>query len=150
MTYHFAAFCEIKSSDSSGYRRKAAYGKIVLPQTAERYAGNGFARFGLKTKNGLLYNEIFSDDEKKKLAECKCPECQKISKHPYRRWKHLCSDWKIRAIHNKWVMEQEEEVSYELIKQGWDYYEKFIDKMMEKSHLKYLWKFIKNTKERYF
>ncbi len=150
LTYHFAAFCEIKSSDSSGYRRKAAYGKIILPQTAERYAGNGSATFGLKTKNGLTYNKIFSDDEKKKLAECRCPECRKISKHAYRRWKHLCSDWKIRAIHNKWVMEQEEKKSHELIQQGWDVYEEFIDKMMKKSRLKWLWDFIKETKVRYF
>ena len=150
LTYHFAAFCEIKSSDSSGYRRKAAYGKIILPQTAERYAGNGNAKFGLKTRNGVTYNKIFSEDEKKMLVECNCPECRKISKHGYRRWKHLCSDWKIRAIHNKWVMEQEEKISNELIKQGWDAYEIFIDKMMEKSRLKWLWNFVKKSKERYF
>ena len=150
LTYHFAAFCEIKSSDSSGYRRKAAYGKIILPQTAERYAGNGSATFGLKTKNGLTYNKIFSEDEKKKLAECNCPECRKISKHGYRRWKHLCSNWKIRAIHNKWVMEQEEKISNELIEQGWDAYEVFINKMMEKSRLKWLWNFVKSSKEKCF
>lgn len=150
LTYHFAAFCEIKSSDSSGYRRKAAYGKIILPQTAERYAGNGSAKFGLKTRNGVTYNKIFSEDEKKMLVECNCPECRKISKHGYRRWKHLCSDWKIRAIHNKWVMEQEEKISNELIKQGWDAYEIFIDNMMEKSRLKWLWNFVKKSKDRYF
>ncbi len=150
LSFHLAAFCEIKSSDSSGYRRKAAYGKIVLPQTAERYAGNGNAKFGLKNKNGKTYNRIFSDDEKKKLTECNCPECKNKSKHGYRRWKHLCSDWKIRAIHNKWVMEQEEKISQELIKQGWEIYEQFIDKMMEKSSLKHLWNFVKKTKIRYF
>ena len=92
----------------------------------------------------------YDKNEKKKLTECKCPECQKISKHGYRRWKHLCSDWKIRAIHNKWVMEQEEKISKEFMKQGWDAYEEFINKMMEKSSLKNLWEFIKSTKERYF
>lgn len=150
LTYHFAAFCEIKSSDSSGYRRKAAYGKIILPQTAERYAGNGNATFGLKTKFGLTYEKIFSEDEKKKLAECKCPECRKLSKHGYRRWKHLSSDWKIRAIHNKWVMEQEEKISHELIQKGWSTYEEFIDQMMQNSRLKWLWNFIKEAKAKYF
>jgi len=47
-------------------------------------------------------------------------------------------------------MEQEEKISNELIKQGWDAYEIFIDKMMEKSRLKWLWNFVKKSKERYF
>ena len=150
LTYHIAAFCEIKSSDSSGYRRKAAYGKIILPQTGERYAGNGKAKFGVNWKKGLTYNNIFSKEEDLKLKECKCPECRKISKHGYRRWKHLSSDWKIRAIHNKWVMEEEARISTHLIHQGSDVYEKFIDQMMEKSSLNSLWKFVKNTKTKYF
>jgi len=143
------AFCEIKSSDSSGYRRKAAFGKIVLPQTAERYAGNGSSKFGVSRGKKLNYNNIFSEDEKTKLKECGCPACKKISSHGYRRWKHLCSDWTLRAIHNKWVMEQEAKISKDLIKEGWDVYESFIDKMMEKSRLKSLWNFVKNSKKKY-
>jgi len=151
LTFHLANFCEIKSSDSSGYRRKAAYGKIVLPQTGERYAGNGSAKFGFNWKKGFKFDNIFTEEEKRKLRECKCPECKKISRHAYRRWKHLCSDWKIRAIHNKWVIEQEEIISNKLIQQGWDVYEGFIDKMMENSRpFKSLWNFIKNTKKIYF
>jgi queuine/archaeosine tRNA-ribosyltransferase len=150
LSYHIAAFCEIKSSDSSGYRRKAAYGKIILPQTGERYAGNGSANFGVNRNKGLNFDNIFTEDEKDKLANCNCPECRKISKHSFRRWKHLCSDWKYRAIHNKWVMEQEEKISQELIKKGWDIYEKFIDNMMEKSGLRWLWEFVKKVKPEYF
>ncbi len=149
LSFHLAAFCEIKSSDSSGYRRKAAFGKIVLPQTAERYAGNGSAKFGVSRGKKLNYNNIFSEDEKTKLKECGCPACKKISSHGYRRWKHLSSDWTLRAIHNKWVMEQEAKISKDLIKEGWDVYESFIDKMMEKSRLKSLWNFVKNSKKKY-
>lgn len=150
LSYHIAAYCEIKSSDSSGYRRKAAYGKIILPQTGERYAGNGRARFGVYRQKGLRYNNIFSKEEDLKLKECKCPICKKISKHGFRRWKHLSSNWTFRAIHNKWVLEQEEKVSKELIEQGWDIYEKFIDSMMEKSSLRALWDFVKKAKKKYF
>ena len=150
LSFHIAAYCEIFSADSSGYRRKAAYGKIILPQTGERYAGNGTARFGVNWKKGLKYSNIFSQEEKKKLKECKCPECRKIIKNSYIRWKHLCSDWKFRAIHNKYVMEQEEKISKSLIQEGWDVYEKFIDKMMDKSSLKSLWNFIKENKKIYF
>ncbi len=150
LTYHIAAYCEIKSSDSSGYRRKAAYGKIILPQTGERYAGNGTATFGVNLNKALKFKNLFSKQEKEKLANCECPVCIKISKHPYRRWKHLCSDWNLRAIHNKWVMEQEEIISKNLKSQGYDAYEKFIDKMMEKSQLKSLWNFVKEAKRIYF
>jgi len=150
LMYHIAAYCEIKSSDSSGYRRKAAYGKIVLPETGERYAGNGKAKFGVNWKKGLIFNNLFSEDEKQKLKECKCKACKRISKHSYRRWRHLCSDWTLRANHNKWVMEQEEIKSKELIAQGWDVYENFIDKMLERSQLRFLWSFIKQTKVKYF
>ncbi|MBD3215027.1 MAG: hypothetical protein GF311_20615 [Candidatus Lokiarchaeota archaeon] len=150
LSYHIAAFCEIKSSDSSGYRRKAAYGKIILPGTGERYAGNGSASFGVNRNKGLDFNNIFSENEKKKLENCNCPECRKISKHSYRRWKHLCSDWKYRAIHNKWIMEQEEQMSKNLIEKGWDVYEMFIEEMMETSGLKWLWDFVKEMKPKYF
>lgn len=150
LAYHLAAYCEIKSSDSSGYRRKAAFGKIILPHTGERYAGNGKATFGVNRNRKLSYENIFSIDDKEKLKNCACPECRKISKHGYRRWKHLCSDWTVRAKHNKWVMEQEEKTAQKMITEGWDVYEKFIDKIMEKSSLKYLWNHIKNVKKLYF
>ncbi len=150
LIYHIAAFCGIKSTDSSGYRRKAAYGKIILPQTGERYAGNGSAYFGVNRNKGLNYKNIFSEDEKIKLKNCKCPECRKIERNGYLKWKYLCSDWTIRAIHNKWVMEQEEKISEQYIEQGWDIYEQFIDKMMEHSHLKHLWNFVKENKKKFF
>ena len=47
-------------------------------------------------------------------------------------------------------MEQEENKSHELIQQGWDVYEEFIDKMMQNSRLKWLWNFIKEAKVKYF
>ena len=150
LSYHIATFCEIKSSDSSGYRRKAVYGKIILPQTGEKYAGNGKATFGVNWKKGLTFNNLFTQEDKEKLKNCKCNVCSGISKHSYRRWRHLCSDWTLRAIHNKWVMEQEEIKSRKLIEQGWDVYEQFIDKMLKSSSLKPLWRFIKQTKAKYF
>lgn len=37
----------IESTDSSSWRVKAAYGKVLIPGVGERYVGNGRARFGV-------------------------------------------------------------------------------------------------------
>lgn len=57
----------VDSTDSAGYRRKAAYGKILLPGTGERYVGRGDAKFGISK---LSQNEVIL------LCKCQCPICR--------------------------------------------------------------------------
>ncbi len=45
---------------------------------------------------------------------------------------------------------EQEVISNKLIQQGWDIYEEFIDKMIRKSRLRWLWNFIKKAKVKYF
>jgi len=93
LTLHFGYYLGIESTDSSGYRRKAAFGQIVLPGTGERYVGNNTATFGGGGR-GLTIHDM------KLLHQCDCPVC-KINQD--RLWDY----WKARAIHNDHVMKNE-------------------------------------------
>ncbi len=145
--YHIGAFCGLKSTDSIGYKRKAVYGKIILPQTGERYCGNGKASFGNK-KNGNGVNTFLSEEDRKKLEGCGCPICNKLPENAEERWEFLRLDWLRRTYHNKWVIEHEEKVAkeYEDDKVA---YRDFLDDTIGKSGLKYLWEYSKKRIDQY-
>jgi len=145
--YHIGAFCGLKSTDSIGYKRKAAYGKIILPQSGERYCGNGEASFGNK-KEGKGIDTFFSEEDKKKLEECECPICRTQPKNANERWEFLRHDWLRRTYHNKWVMEHEEAVAkdYQDDKIA---YANFLDNTIGKSGLKHLWEYAKRRINHY-
>lgn len=145
--YHIGAFCGLKSTDSIGYKRKAAYGKIILPQTGERDCGNGKAVFGNK-KEGYNIDVFFSEEDKKKLESCECSVCKDLPKNAEARWENLRQDWVKRAYHNKWVMEHEERVMNEL-KNDTDKYKTFLDESIGKSGLKHLWEYAKRRINHY-
>jgi len=132
LSLHLAYYLGADSTDSAGYRRKAAYGKIILPGTGERYISNKSPKFGnITIKNSL---------ELMWLKKCKCPVC---STDPRR----LVEDWKARAIHNEYVIKQEWKMARALLKIGMDAYEAYLDKIFEKSGLKYLWEYAKLRKK---
>jgi len=139
--YHIGTYIGIKSTDSIGYKRKAAYGKIILPQTGERYCGNGRARFG---RQGLGHEagSYLSKEELKKLASCQCPICRDLPRDGLIRWENLREDWVKRATHNKWVIEHEEEVS-RIYNDDKESYLKFLDETIGKSGLGHLWEYTK-------
>lgn len=145
--YHIGAFCGLKSTDSIGYKRKAAYGKIILPQTGERCCGNGEAVFGNK-KEGYNIDVFFSDEDKVKLETCECPVCKELPNNAEERWEILRHDWVKRAYHNKWVMEHEEKVanSYKDDRIG---YIEFLDDSIGNSGLKHLWEYTKRRIKHY-
>lgn len=145
--YHIGAFCGLKSTDSIGYKRKAAYGKIILPQSGERYCGNGEALFGNK-KIGKGIDAFLSKDDKEKLEKCECPICSKLPKNAEERWEYLRYDWVRRTYHNKWVMEHEEEVVNEF-KEDKEAYTNFLDDTIGKSGLKHLWEYAKRRINHY-
>ena len=132
LSLHFGYYLGIESTDSSGYRRKAAFGQIVLPGTAERYVGNNTASFGggvsLKRK------------DKKLLSECDCSVCR-VNQDS------LWDNWKARAIHNDHVMKKEQSLAKKLIKQGQEAYEEYLNEIYKKSSLEYLWRYTKLKKK---
>jgi len=129
LTLHLAYYMGAKSTDTTGYRRKAAFGKIVLPGTGERYVGRGDAKFGLRK---------LSLEDWRLLAKCKCPVCSLDRSLLWR-------SWIARALHNKYVLEAEALKAKRLIEEGWEAYEKYLDKIYIKSSTNFqaYWKFLK-------
>jgi len=132
LTLHFGYYLGIESTDSAGYRRKAAYGQIVLPGTGERYVGNQTATFG----GGVS----FTRNDMKLLHQCDCPIC-KVNQD------RLWDDWKSRAIHNDHVMINERKIAQKLMNEGIESYEKYLDGIYKKSSYKPLWEYAKLKKK---
>jgi len=125
---HLAIYLGADSTDSSGFRRKAAYGKIILPTTGERYVGHGHARFGVVN---------LSRSEMKYLHEiCDCPVCKR---DPSLLWR----SWKARAIHNEQVIKKTWKLGLKLRNRGLDVYEQYLDSIFARSSLKHLWRYVK-------
>lgn len=133
---HLGYYLGIKSLDSAGYRRKAAYGKIILPGRGERHLGITSSSFSSNMEDAKDKNDLYA-----LLNQCTCPIC---ITNQYA----LYDDWKARAIHNEWVMKQEGIIAENLLQMGIDVYEKYLDNVVfSKSGLKYLWKYTKLRKK---
>lgn len=145
--YHIGAYCGLKSTDSMGYKRKAAYGKIILPQTGERYCGNGEASFGNKKKGNEIDN-FLSKEDKIKLENCECPICKELTHDANERWENLRQYWVKRTYHNKWVMEHEEKIMNEY-KDDQKKYQEFLDNALGKTGLDHLWQYAKRRINHY-
>ncbi|MEM3765875.1 MAG: hypothetical protein QXP36_08235 [Conexivisphaerales archaeon] len=132
LTLHLAYYLGADSTDSAGYRRKAAYGKIILPGTGERYVSNRSASFGTAKIEDSL--------ELMWLEKCNCPIC---SSNP----SLLVNDWKARAIHNEHVIKQECQLARDLLEIGEDAYEAYLDRIFSRSGLNHLWEYAKLRKK---
>lgn len=132
LTLHLAYYLGADSTDTTGYRRKAAYGKIVLPGTGERYVSNRAANFGTSRINDPL--------ELLLLNRCDCPIC---SNNP----ELLVNDWKARAIHNEHVIKKERQLAHELLEIGENAYEAYLNKIFSRSGLNHLWQYAKLRKK---
>ncbi len=130
---HIAYSLGVDSTDSAGYRRKAAFGKILLPGKGERYIGNRQGRFG---RRHLTKREL------ELLSKCSCTVCT-IDQSK------LWHDWKARAIHNEYVLKAEAYTARELLLIGEDAYERYLNKIFSTSKfgLEYLWKYVKLIKK---
>jgi len=133
LTLHIAYYMGADSLDTTGYRRKAAFGKIILPGTGERYVGRGDAKFGVRGEN-LSYSDW------RTLLECKCPICRKDRSLLWR-------DWVARAIHNKFVLEMETMKAKYLLNNGVNAYEKYLNEIFLNSSTCFqaYWKFLKKA-----
>jgi len=132
LTLHLAYYLGADSTDSAGYRRKAAYGKIILPGAGERYVSNRVARFGT--------SKIEDSLELMWLKKCECPICKF---HP----ELLMKDWKARAIHNEHVIKKEWQLAKSFLEIGEDAYEAYLDRIYTRSGLSYLWEYTKLRKK---
>lgn len=117
----------INSTDTTGYKRKAAFGKISLPGKSDRHIGREGATWG---------TQKLKKEERDLLRQCRCPICRKDQTL---LWKH----WKARAIHNKYVLQQEEKQAKMLINRGFDVYEGYINEIFNGSGIEYLWRYAK-------
>lgn len=133
LTMHLGYYLGAASADSAGSRRKAAFGKIVLPGTGERYVGNSTASFGNEPN-------LFDGKRPGDLAlweRCGCPVCV-INKDS------ILVDWKARARHNEFVMKEEQRVAELLMAAGLPAYESYLDnRVFAQSSLKYIWEYAK-------
>ncbi|MEM1908200.1 MAG: hypothetical protein QXH81_08890 [Thermofilaceae archaeon] len=126
LTLNLAVYMGADSIDTSGSRRRAAYGKILLPGRGERYVGRGDAAFG-----------VAKPDERdlKLLEECKCPVCRI---NPGLLWR----DWRARAIHNEHVLKVELEKAVRMAEDV-ETYERYLDQLFARSPLRGVWRMVK-------
>lgn len=95
----------VDSLDSTGWRLKAAYGRIQLSGIGDRYVQ--------KHHNG---RKVISEAEKNKLSLCECPVCRN---HTIKEQiKILDESFKKRALHNAWVFMKEEKMFKESLEKG--------------------------------
>jgi 7-cyano-7-deazaguanine tRNA-ribosyltransferase len=127
LSLHMGYYLGIDSTDTSGYRRKAAYGNILLPGCGERYVGNQSANFG---------SRCFSERDRELLMACDCEVCKTNQDQLY-------GDWKSRTLHNEHVMKKEKEHAEFMMQKGLDAYEAYLDSIFSRSGLKFLWEYTK-------
>jgi len=130
---HIGYFCGVDSTDTIGYKRKAAFGKISLPGLGDRHIGRKPSGWGTRK---------LKPEEMELLRTCGCPICRR---NPRMLWK----EWMARAIHNKYVLLEERKKARQYMEKGRDVYEAFLDEMFAKSGLKYLWRYAK-TRVHYY
>jgi 7-cyano-7-deazaguanine tRNA-ribosyltransferase len=119
ITMHLMFAAGADSLDSSSWRSKAAYGIIQLPGIGDRYITG---RAGKAT--GKKYLNL-SRIEKKLLEVCKCPVCRREGLTGLRH------SFKMRALHNAWVLQKEVERARKLL--ATDEYEDYADEVVGKS-----------------
>lgn len=142
---HMGYYLGAQSTDSTGYRRKAAFGKIVLPGKGERHVGDDsvtgrdFGNASMSIREGNPKRE----EDLALLNRCGCPICTTNADI-------LWIDWKARAIHNEFVMKHEASVAHYFSSMGDSTYENYLDRVVfPGSSLRYLWEYAKLRKNYY-
>lgn len=142
---HLGYYLGARSTDSAGYRRKAAFGKIILPGKGERHVGDDSLRgrdFGGHTMS-LCEGDPRREEDLVLLSRCGCPVC---TTNPDALWVH----WKARAIHNEFVMKQEASVAQYFSNLSESTYEMYLDRVVfPRSSMQYLWEYAKLRKNYY-
>jgi queuine/archaeosine tRNA-ribosyltransferase len=124
LSLHMAYWLGADSVDSSGHRRRAAYGNIILPGISDRYIGG---------REGNFISRRLTKSEIRLLSRCKCPIC---SEDPRLLWK----SWEARAIHNRYVIKLERDRAEKWVSQGKEVYEEKLEAMYRQSGSYSLWR----------
>ena len=85
------------SVDSVSWRIKAGYGAIILPGTSNRYL--------FERPHATRTRPTLKKKEKELLAACLCPVCREATFDA--RLTKLEAHFRVRALHNAWVVQQE-------------------------------------------
>jgi 7-cyano-7-deazaguanine tRNA-ribosyltransferase len=119
ITMHLMFAAGADSLDSSSWRSKAAYGIIQLPGIGDRYITGRAGRTTGKTYLNL------SRSEKNMLETCKCPACRREGLTDLKR------SFKMRALHNAWVLQREVEKARRRLREGT--YDDYVDEVVGNS-----------------
>jgi queuine/archaeosine tRNA-ribosyltransferase len=124
LSLHLAYWLGADSVDSSGHRRRAAYGNIILPGTSDRYIGG---------REGKFVKRRVNERERRLMSECNCLACRR---DPQLIWQN----WEARAIHNRYVIKNERNKAEEWRSQGRKMYEEKLESMYRRSGSYHLWR----------
>ena len=130
LTMHLMFYAGADSVDSSGWRTKAAYGAIQLPEIGDRYI--------TPRKRHKTYRNL-SENEKEILAQCECPVCKKEGLEKLKR------SFAAMALHNAWVFQKEVEKARDLTKTN--EYESYVQGILSQSSLSYAFKLATESKK---
>lgn len=112
ITMHLMFLAGADSVDSSSWRFKAAYGAIQLRGIGDRY---------ITGKANPKYPNL-SEEEIEEIKKCQCPACREHG------LEGLKESFKLRAIHNAWIYQQEIKTIREKIEEGT--YEEYVKKIV--------------------
>lgn len=132
---HLGFFCGLSSTDTTGYRRGAAFGKILIP-------GGGWRSVGKKRRSFRIPPPTRTEFET--LSKCRCSVCREDQSL-------LFSNWKARAVHNKHLLQREESRARRLIEAGLEEYEKYVTNLFRGSRaiwLRSLWEYARSNRGR--
>jgi len=114
ITMHLMFYAGADSVDSSSWRSKAAFGAIQLAGVGDRYITSN--------KKHKKYLNL-SRKEEGILDSCRCPACRQHSLRDMRK------SFKLRALHNAWVFQNEIEKVRRLI--TYNRYENYVEQVLK-------------------
>jgi tRNA-guanine family transglycosylase len=132
---HICWYAGLEQTDSSSWRRIAAYGKIVFVGVSEVSLTDRKVNFG---------NTNWTKKHDRLLRACECPVCEGLSLNEKKET--LKGSFKSRSIHNAYHYLEERNIARELV--GTSKYYKFLEKRFKKNWL--MKKFLKKIREAKF
>lgn len=132
---HICWYAGLEQTDSSSWRRIAAFGKIVFV---------GVSEISLTDREVSFGNTNWTEKHDKLLRSCECPICEGLSLSEKKEV--LKGSFKSRAIHNAFHYLEERNIARELV--GTSKYYKFLDNRFKKGTL--YDKFLKKIREAKF
>jgi tRNA-guanine family transglycosylase len=132
---HICWYAGLEQTDSSSWRRIAAYGKVVFV---------GMSEVSLTDREVSFGNTNWTEKHDRLLKACECPVCAGLSL--VEKKEVLKGSFKSRSIHNAYHYLEERNIARELV--GTTKYYKYLEKRFKKNWL--MKKFLKKIREAKF